>query len=114
MTLAMPRFYEGCPIAFLTQHGKQDLVREPLEAALGCHLVHTDGYDTDQLGTFTRELTRAGSQLDAARKKANIGMALTGASVGLASEGSFGPDPFGAFMPWNTEQLKSECSKCPM
>ena len=105
MTLAMPRFYEGCPIAFLTQHGKQDLVREPLEAALGCHLVHTDGYDTDQLGTFTRELTRAGSQLDAARKKANIGMALTGASVGLASEGSFGPDPFGAFMPWNTEVL---------
>ena len=89
----------------MTQHGKQDLVREPLEAALGCHLVHTDGYDTDQLGTFTRELTRAGSQLDAARKKANIGMALTGASVGLASEGSFGPDPFGAFMPWNTEVL---------
>jgi len=103
MTLAMPRFYEGCPIAFLTQHGKQDLVREPLEAALGCHLVHTDGYDTDQLGTFTRELTRAGSQLDAARKKAEIGMALTGASVGMASEGSFGPDPYGAFMPWNTE-----------
>ncbi|WP_291934271.1 DUF6671 family protein [Limnohabitans sp.] len=78
-------------------------MREPLEAALGCQLVHTDGYDTDQLGTFTRELTRAGSQLDAARKKASIGMALTGASVGLASEGSFGPDPFGAFMPWNTE-----------
>jgi hypothetical protein len=90
-------------VAFLTQHGKQDLVRGPLEAALGCQLVHTDGYDTDQLGTFTRELTRAGSQLDAARKKATIGMALTGASVGMASEGSFGPDPFGAFMPWNTE-----------
>jgi hypothetical protein len=67
--------------------------------------VHTDGYDTDQLGTFTRELTRAGSQLDAARKKATIGMALTGASVGMASEGSFGPDPFGAFMPWNTEAV---------
>jgi hypothetical protein len=87
----------------LTQHGKQDLVRGPIESALGCQLVHTDGYDTDQLGTFTRELTRAGSQLDAARKKASIGMALTGASVGMASEGSFGPDPFGAFMPWNTE-----------
>jgi hypothetical protein len=55
------------------------------------------------LGTFTRELTRAGSQLDAARKKAVIGMALTDTSVGVASEGSFGPDPFGAFMPWNTE-----------
>ena len=103
MSKTQGRFYEGHSVAFLTQHGKQDLVRDPLEAALGCQLLHTDGYDTDQLGTFTRELTRAGSQLDAARKKANIGMALTGASVGLASEGSFGPDPFGAFMPWNTE-----------
>ncbi len=103
MSTAMPRFYEGCPVAFLTQHGKQDLVRGPLETALGCQLVHTDGYDTDQLGTFTRELTRAGSQLDAARKKAAIGMALTGASLGMASEGAFGPDPYGAFMPWNTE-----------
>ena len=78
-------------------------MRGPIESALGCQLVHTDAYDTDQLGTFTRELTRAGSQLDAARKKASIGMALTGASLGMASEGSFGPDPFGAFMPWNTE-----------
>ena len=103
MSKAGHRCYEARPVAFLTQHGKQDLVREPLEAALGCQLVHTHAYDTDQLGTFTRELTRVGSQLDAARQKASIGMALTGASVGMASEGSFGPDPFGAFMPWNTE-----------
>lgn len=103
MSTKQPLFYQGRQVAFLTQHGKQDLVRGPLEAALACQLVHTDRYDTDQLGTFTRELTRAGSQLDAARKKATIGMALTGASVGMASEGSFGPDPFGAFMPWNTE-----------
>ena len=103
MSTAPALFYQGRQVALLTQHGKQDLMRGPLEAALGCQLVHTDGYDTDQLGTFTRELTRAGSQLDAARKKAAIGMALTGASVGIASEGSFGPDPFGAFLPWNTE-----------
>ncbi len=103
MSTARSLFYQGRQVAILTQHGKQELVRGPLEAALGCQLVHTDGYDTDQLGTFTRELTRAGSQLDAARKKAAIGMALTDTSVGMASEGSFGPDPFGAFMPWNTE-----------
>ena len=61
-------FYQGCQVAFLTQHGKQDLVRAQLEDALCCQLVHTDAYDTDQLGTFTRELSRAGSQLDAAQK----------------------------------------------
>ena len=41
-------------VAFLTQHGKQDLVKTPLESALACELVHTDAYDTDQLGTYTR------------------------------------------------------------
>lgn len=92
-------------MAFLTQHGKQDLVRGPLEAALGCELVHTDAYDTDQLGTYTREVVRPGSQLDAARRKAQIGMRLTDAPIGIASEGSFGSDPFGGFMPWNTELL---------
>lgn len=103
MTSSRPTFYLGRQVAFLTQHGKQDLVREPLETALGCQLVHTEGFDTDQLGSFTREQARPGSQLDAARQKATIGMALTGAHLGLASEGSFGPDPFGGFIPWNTE-----------
>jgi hypothetical protein len=103
MATATP--YHGRQVAFLTRHGKQDLVRAPLEAALGCHVVHTDGYDTDQLGTFTREVARPGSQLEAARRKAQIGMELTGARLGMASEGTFGPDPFGGFMPWNTELL---------
>ena len=97
--------YQGRHVAFLTQHGKQDLVRAPLEAALGCQILHTDGYDTDQLGTFTREVDRPGTQLEAARRKANTGMALTGADIAIASEGAFGPDPFVGFMSWNTEIL---------
>ena len=97
--------YQGRQVAFLTQHGKQNLVLAPLEAALGCQLVHTDGYDTDQLGTFTRDVARFGSQIDAARRKAKIGMDLTGARVGMGSEGAFGPDPFAGFIPWNTEIL---------
>lgn len=98
-------FYQGRHVAFLTQHGKQDLVRAPLEHALGCHLIHTEAYDTDQLGTFTRDVARRGSQLDAAREKAKIGMRLTAARLAIASEGSFGPDPFVGFTPWNTELL---------
>ena len=98
-------FYKGQTLAFLTQHGKQDLLRTLLESSLGCQLLHTDAWDTDQLGTFTRDQSRRGSQMDAARQKANIGMALTGARLGLGSEGSFGVDPFGAMMPWNTEMV---------
>jgi hypothetical protein len=97
------QLYKKQKIAFLTQHGKQMLLKVPLESALGCELVHTDGYDTDLLGTFTRDQIRSGSQLDAARKKASIGISLTNTSIGIASEGSFGMDPFGGFIPWNTE-----------
>ena len=59
------------------------------------------GFDTDLLGTFTRETARGGSQLDAARRKARKGMELSGLDAGLASEGSFGPDPFAEMVPWN-------------
>ena len=97
--------YQNRRVAFLTQHGKERLIKTPLETALGCQLIHTSGYDTDLLGTFTRDNTRPGSQLQAAHKKASIGMSLIGASVGMASEGAFGMDPFSGFTPWNTELL---------
>ena len=97
--------YHNQGVAFLTQHGKESLVRDALEEQLGCRLIHTDAYDTDQLGTFTGDIQRQGSQLDAARQKAKIGMSLTQLRIGLASEGAFGADPFGGLMPWNTELL---------
>lgn len=95
--------YKNKKVAFLTKHGKESLLRASLETALGCQLIHTDAYDTDLLGTFTRDQIRPSSQLEAAKKKALIGMSLTGTSVALASEGSFGMDPFSGFIPWNTE-----------
>lgn len=101
--MSVNNLYQHVKVAFLTQHGKQALLREPLENALGCHIAHTDAYDTDSLGTFTRDQIRSGSQLEAARKKASIGMHLLNTSIGIASEGSFGMDPFGGFIPWNTE-----------
>ena len=97
--------YQGSQVAFLTQHGKERLVQDRLKSSLGCQLVHTNAYDTDLLGAFTHEVARHGSQLDAARAKAQIGMRLTGLPIGIASEGAFGPDPFVGFTPWNSEVL---------
>lgn len=97
--------YQGHKVAFLTQHGKQNLIQASLETALGCEILHTDCYDTDLLGTFTRDVDRPGSQFEAARRKAKIGMELTGTKVGIASEGAFGPDPFTGFISWDTEIL---------
>ncbi|HSN24244.1 MAG TPA: DUF6671 family protein [Methylomicrobium sp.] len=97
--------YWGQRVALLTQHGKQVPLREVLSQSLGCKLEHVTDYDTDQLGTFTRDVARCGSQLDAARAKARIGMELSCLPIGLASEGSFGPDPFSFMLPHNMELL---------
>ena len=97
--------YAGQRIALLTQHGKERVIAPVLESALGCRVERVAGYDTDLLGTFTREIARLGTQIEAARKKARIGMELSGLPLGLASEGSFGPDPFAGMFPWNVELL---------
>jgi len=103
--MASQRVYAGQRVAFLTQHGKEQVVAPVLEHGLGCRIEHVTGFDTDQLGTFTRDVPRPGSQLDAARRKARKGMELSGLSLGLASEGSFGLDPFSGMLPWNLELL---------
>lgn len=95
--------YAGRRIALLTQHGKERAIAAVLDAALACRIERVTGYDTDLLGTFTREIPRAGSQIEAARKKARLGMQLSGLPLGLASEGSFGPDPMAGMFPWNVE-----------
>lgn len=97
--------YEGRTIALLTQHGKEHLIGPVLDEALGCTVERVGGYDTDQLGTFTRDIPRPGTQLDAARRKARIGMELSGRTLGIASEGAFGGDPFSGLMPWNVELI---------
>ena len=97
--------YSGRRVAFLTQHGKERVIAPVLEPALGCCVERVTGYDTDRLGTFTRDIPRAGTQLEAARRKARIGMDLAGLPLGLASEGAFGLDPFVGMLSWNIEFL---------
>ena len=97
--------YQGCDVALLTQHGKEALLRAPLAQGLGCRLVHTDQFDTDRLGSFSGDIPRQGSQLQAARAKAQLALALTELPLALASEGAFGPDPYTGMMPWDLEIL---------
>ena len=97
--------YADRRIALLTQHGKEGVIGSVLDSALGCRVERVSGFDTDTLGTFTRDIPRAGTQLEAARKKARVGMELSGLPLGLASEGAFGPDPMTGLFPWNVELL---------
>jgi hypothetical protein len=96
-------FFEGQRAVLLTKHRKERVIKPALERVTGCHVIVETGFDTDQFGTFTREVSRPGSQLDTARLKARKGMELTGLDIGLASEGSFGPHPLIPFAPWNVE-----------
>ncbi len=80
-----------------TMHGKEQTIAPVLAAGLDLHVIVPEGFDSDQFGTFTRDIPRAGSQLEAARQKALAAMAQTGCDIGLASEGAFGPDPQ---LPW--------------
>lgn len=103
--LASEGIYSGRGVALLTRHGKERILAPVLEAAMGCRIQHVTGFDTDRLGTFTRDIPRAGTQLEAARRKARLGMELAGLPLGLASEGSFGPDPFTGMFSWNVEMI---------
>lgn len=92
-------------MAFLTQHGKESLLGQLFTQKIGCRLVRASGFDTDQLGTFARDVPRPGTQLATARFKAKKGIELTGLPLGIGSEGAFGADPLGGIMPWNAEVL---------
>lgn len=85
---------QGSVAVLATMHGKERVIAPLLEGELGLRVKVTTTLDTDRFGTFTREIDRAGSQLDAARAKIAAAFDLVPeARVGIASEGSFGPHP---------------------
>ncbi len=86
-------------------HGKAAAIAPPLARATGLVIEVADGIDTDALGAFTGETPRAGTMLDAAVAKARLGMRAANASIGIASEGSFGPHPALPFIAAATELI---------
>lgn len=86
-----------------TMHHKERVISPQLEQGLGITPTVPSDFDTDRFGSFTREIQRTGSQLEAARKKALAAMDLTGFDLGVASEGSFGLHPAIPFLPSNLE-----------
>lgn len=84
--------YAGLTAVLATKHDKLPLIAPPLETAVGLGVAAV-AVDTDVLGTFTGEIPRQGSALDTAIAKARLGMDATGRLLGLASEGTIGPDP---------------------
>ena len=87
--------FSGRQFALLTRHGKETIFAPLLAAQLGASLILTQDFDTDQLGTFSGDVERQLNPKDCALKKAQLACELTGLNLGLGSEGSFGPSPYG-------------------
>lgn len=89
----------GLTAAIATMHGKEGVIAPILTQTLGLVPSLTVGLDTDKFGTFSREIERRAGQLETARAKALAALLLDiNAHFAVASEGSFGPDPFSPFM----------------
>ena len=97
--------YAGRAVALASRHGKERAIARPFRAGLACRLRLAEGFDTDSLGTFSGEVPRPAGPEHTCRLKAEAGMAETGLSLGLASEGSFGPHPFVPLLPVGEEWM---------
>ena len=95
--------YQGISISLLTKHKKEKVIEPLFTKAFNSNFITVNTFDTDQLGTFTRDIPRYGNQLDAARKKAQIAMKLSNTKYGVGSEGSFNQDPYTGIIPINHE-----------
>lgn len=87
--------YKNTVAVLATMHGKERAISPVLAQGLGLRVALAMGLNTDRFGTFSRDVERAGSALDAARTKIAAGFDYAPyARVGIASEGSFGPHPY--------------------
>ena len=77
----------------------------PFRLGLALELVVADQIDTDHFGTFSGERPRPADAATTCRLKAEAALDATGASLGLASEGSFGPHPAIPFLPLAIEWM---------
>lgn len=106
MTADHGRPYRNKVAVLTTMHGKEQVIAPVLKDGLGLIVGLAMGVDTDRFGTFSRDIERTGSQLDAARAKIAAGFEYAPlARVGLASEGSFGPHPFIPFLALGRELI---------
>ena len=83
--------YRGKTAWLSTKHQKLDLIAPVMLEKAGL-VVEAVEIDTDLLGTFSGEIPRADTPLNTAIAKAKMSLTASNQTLGLASEGSIGPD----------------------
>ena len=97
-------FFEDREICIATMHGKEKVIGPALEKAFRMK-YSVAAFDTDMLGTFSGEVERVLTPVEAAREKCRITLENEDVDLAIASEGSFGAHPTLYFMPSDEEIL---------
>lgn len=86
-----------------TMHQKERVIAPLFSQDLGMTVTILPNFNSDRFGTFTRDVARMGTQVEAARLKAQAVFEETDATVAIASEGAFFPHPALPFAVCNRE-----------
>ena len=93
-------------VLLVSMHRKEQAIAPLLREAFNMQVRVTEGIDTDEMGTFSGEIQRAGTQWEAAEAKLKKGKEkYPDADLLLASEGAFYPHPDSPFITLNHELL---------
>lgn len=76
-----------------TMHHKEQAIAPILQQELNLNVIVPNHFNTDVFGTFTRDIKRPADQIETAKLKIKKALELTGETIGIASEGSFYPNP---------------------
>jgi hypothetical protein len=90
--------FQGRKLVIATMHGKEK-VMAPLVSRHLFVLPHVAPINTDAFGTFSGEVERVNDSFTTLRRKISHALKITGETLGMGSEGSFGPHPS---LPWVT------------
>lgn len=96
--------YDDKTCVIATMHNKEKVIAPAFFDLLGLTIIKAE-INTDQLGTFSGEVERKGTALTCVRQKCELAMKESKLTIGIASEGSFGPHPFAPFVACDHEIL---------
>ncbi|MBU7583897.1 MAG: hypothetical protein KAF91_13465 [Nostoc sp. TH1S01] len=101
--MQIQQFFSNRVGVIATMHQKERVIAPLLEQELNIKTIVPNNFNTDAFGTFTREIKRPGTQIEAAKLKAETALKLTGETLAIASEGSFVPHPLVPYIYSNRE-----------
>ncbi len=95
--------YDNARVFIATQHKKEQVIAPIFEKVYNARPFASSLIDTNQFGTFTREIERVDDPIETLRKKCKYGKDVSGCDLVIASEGSFGAHPAIPFTNANEE-----------